>query len=100
MADSESPASLFELLYCFFPRQQAIRIVYDNGCNFLQYALNRDPVWAGWVRVFVDELHSKGHVNCAASFDTGAHIHYVIPTGAPMFGIAVYVGIMSLAYHT
>lgn len=76
MADAESPASLFELLYNFIPAEQAIRIVYDNGCNFLQYALNRDPVWAGQVRVFVDELHWKGHVNCASSFNTGALLLY------------------------
>lgn len=75
MADSESPATLFELLYVFFPANQSMRIVYDNGCNFLQYALNRDPVWAASKRVFVDELHAKGHTNCAASFDTGEVLH-------------------------
>lgn len=74
MADSESPATLFELLYVFFP-QLPMRVVYDSGCNFLQYALNRDPEWAASVRVFVDELHAKGHTNCAASYDTSVRLN-------------------------
>lgn len=71
MPDSESPATLFELLYAFLPKDKGIRISYDNGCNFLTYALNRDPVWAASVRVFIDALHFKGHVGCASSFSTG-----------------------------
>ena len=77
MPDSESPATLFELLYCFLPKDIALRIAYDNGCNFLAYALNRDPLWAAHIRVLVDELHAKGHLHCAASFDTGAFIVYM-----------------------
>jgi hypothetical protein len=60
MANSESLAMLFELLYIFFP-DEAIRIAYDNGCNFLSYALNRDPEWAAGVRVMTDTPHFKGH---------------------------------------
>jgi hypothetical protein len=71
MAAAESPAALFELLYIFFPPHKRLRIAYDNGCNFLSYALNRDPLWAASVRVFIDELHSKGHKQCAAGFNTG-----------------------------
>lgn len=71
MPDAESPATLYELLRVFMPSDEAIRISYDNGCNFLSYALNRDHVWTASVRVFIDALHFQGHVACAESFNTG-----------------------------
>ena len=71
MADAESPATLFELLYIFFP-EVALRIAYDNGCNLLTYGLNRDPRWIAAVRIFIDGMHAKGHTACARSFDVGA----------------------------
>lgn len=71
MADTESPSTLYELLYCFFPPDKKIRISYDNGCQFLAFALNRDPQWAGQLRVMIDELHHHGHKACASSFSTG-----------------------------
>ena len=70
MTDSESPATLFELLYLFFP-EQPMRIGYDNACNFISYALNRDPAWTALLRAFVDALHFKGHTGCANSFSSG-----------------------------
>ena len=36
-------ATLFELLYLFFP-EGPMRVAYDNGCSFLAYALNGDAV--------------------------------------------------------
>jgi hypothetical protein len=44
MAAADSPAALFELLCVFFLPHKRLRIAYDNDCNFLQYALNRDPL--------------------------------------------------------
>jgi hypothetical protein len=70
MANSELPAVHFELLYIFF-LDEAIRIAYDNGCNFLSYALNRDPKWAAGVRVRIDTPHYQGHKTCADSLNTG-----------------------------
>jgi hypothetical protein len=70
MTNAESPKSLFDLLYCYFP-DGAKRIVYDNGCNFLAYILNRAPGWAKQVQVFIDTLHKKGHVKGADGLDTG-----------------------------
>lgn len=70
MADAESPATLFELLKTHFlepPR----RIVYDNGCNLLQYALNREPLFLLNTQICIDELHYKGHRRCAKAFDSG-----------------------------
>jgi hypothetical protein len=69
MASAESPATLFELLYIFFPEGRK-RIGYDNGCNFLSYALNRDPKWAAQLQVFIDGLHWPNHTGCAESFCT------------------------------
>ena len=71
MACAESPATLFELLYLFFPRAP-LRIAYDNGCNFVAYALNRDPAWVAQLQVFIDGLHFPNHKGCADSFNTRA----------------------------
>lgn len=73
MASAESPATLFELLYLFFPRT-GLRVMYDNGCNFESYALNRDPLWMASLRALIDDLHWAGHTDCAASFHAGAHL--------------------------
>lgn len=72
MADSESPATLFELLYLFFAFLHILRVIYDNACNLLAYMLNRVPIWACGLEVYIDALHAKGHTSCAASFSTGA----------------------------
>jgi hypothetical protein len=71
MTNAESPRTLFDLLYCFFPEQK-MRVVYDNGCNFLSYAWNRVPAWTSNVHVYIDSLHKKDHVKCADGLDTGA----------------------------
>jgi hypothetical protein len=47
------------------------RLVYDNACNALTYALNRDPQFARQLRIVVDKLHFKGHTACATSLDSG-----------------------------
>ena len=80
MADSESPATLFELLYVFFAFFHMLRVIYDNACNLLAYMLNRDAEWASQHEVYIDGLHAKGHIGCAASFDTGVlapHFHFL-----------------------
>jgi hypothetical protein len=75
MTDAESPGTLFELLYLFFTAAGGmLRVIYDNACNFLNYALNRDPAWAQSVRVFIDALHFKGHTCCATSLDGGVFL--------------------------
>jgi hypothetical protein len=77
MTRAESPRTLFELLYCYFPEPEVpMRVVYDNGCNLLAYALNRDPEWTKKsLHVYIDALHKKGHVKCADGLDTGACLH-------------------------
>jgi hypothetical protein len=70
MTNYESPKTLFDLLYCYFP-EVPLRVAYDNGCNFLSYMLNRAPEWAKRVHVYIDELHKKQHVRCADGLDAG-----------------------------
>jgi hypothetical protein len=86
MPDTESPATLFELLYCFFPQDKKLRISYDNGCQFLSYALNRAPRWAGQVRVMIDELHHHGHKACATSFSTGMSLSSMVVLFSTAYG--------------
>jgi hypothetical protein len=71
MTNAESPRTLFDLLYCFFPEQK-MRVAYDNECNFLSYALNRAPAWTSNAHVYIESLYKKGHVKCADRLDTGA----------------------------
>lgn len=79
MADAESPATMFELMYLGLPDVESDTI-YDNGCALLSYMLNRDPAWASNKRVFIDALHAKGHVACASSLDTGAAPYFIDET--------------------
>lgn len=70
MTDAESPASVFEMLYLFFP-EMVRDVIYDNACHLLDYGLNRDVEFASKTRPLVDEFHHPGHTSCAASFNTG-----------------------------
>ena len=72
MTDAESPRTLFELLYLFCGSFEKLRIAYDNGCNFQEFCLNRDPVWSRKLRTFVDALHWQGHTGCSVNLNTGA----------------------------
>ena len=74
MTDAESPGSVFEMLYLFFPK--AVRdVIYDNACHLLDYELNRDVEFAERTRPLVDEFHHPSHTSCAASFNTGELRH-------------------------
>lgn len=72
MADAESPAPVFEFLYVFMPPDMRKRVAYDNGCNLLRYALNRDPRFVAMLLVLIDAFHAPNHHACAAAFNTGA----------------------------
>lgn len=43
--------------------------VYDNCCNFLHYALYREPVFFKRLMAFIDRLHHDNHTNCSDGFD-------------------------------
>lgn len=74
MADSESPSTLFELLYTYFndgsfDEDNQMKIVYDNACNFTTYGLNRDPQFMKGIDAFTDGFHgTKGHPKCSKGF--------------------------------
>ena len=73
MTDSESPGTLFELLYCFLKDLvgRTRKIVYDNGCHLVDYMINRDPAWSKKQRVFIDQLHAANHTSCSPLLSTG-----------------------------
>jgi hypothetical protein len=74
MADSESPATLYELLVTYFNdgsfnQDNQLKIIYDNACNFMTYGLNRDPEFMKGIDAFTDGFHgSKGHPKCSKGF--------------------------------
>ncbi|KAI9136036.1 hypothetical protein BKA69DRAFT_1034025, partial [Paraphysoderma sedebokerense] len=45
-------------------------ICYDNACNVLEYALNREPVFFKNTLCVIDGLHFFNHLNCNAGFDS------------------------------
>ena len=49
-----------------------IFILYDNGCNSLRYALNRNPETTKEMIWLVDKLHWAGHTTCSPFLDSGA----------------------------
>lgn len=73
MADNESPATVFDLIYTRFPDpglDDHVYLGYDNACNLETYALNREPHFFRSFDMHVDALHAKGHV-CAPIYSTG-----------------------------
>lgn len=72
MADAESPATVFELVYTRFPDQPTLRIMYDNACNANHFFLNREPAFCKNIELYVDSFHFKGHKSCSHAYNTGA----------------------------
>ena len=70
MTDSESPRTIFELLYTHCPEAPA-RFQFDNGCNVHRYALHREPSFFKFTQFLVDQLHFAGHKNCSLAYSTG-----------------------------
>lgn len=74
MRDSESPRTLFEVLYTRFPVAPRL-VVYDNGCNAHAFALNREPVFFKNTQFMIDALHFKCHTGCCSAYDIKHHAH-------------------------
>lgn len=84
MADNEGPGTLMKLIYTRHdlglqldpnggpPTRNVKTQAYDNGCNTIHYALNREPAFFSDVDMYVDAFHMAGHVKCRKSFNTGA----------------------------
>lgn len=68
MPSSESPRTLFEVLFTRWPVAPSV-VVYDNGCNAHTYVLNREPDWCKDTLYVVDKLHYKGHVACSIGYN-------------------------------
>ena len=55
---------------CTFENDKRVTLVYDNACNFLLFALNREPELLRHLSCHCDNFHhkygsnGKGHVNC------------------------------------
>jgi hypothetical protein len=60
MADAESPATLFELLYSRFPEDAKIRMSYYHACNASHYVLNREAVFVKNLDWYINALHYSG----------------------------------------
>lgn len=63
MSIPESAETLFSLLYSRF-KDGRLFIIYDNCCNALEYALNREPYFFKDAVFGVDGVHWKNHINC------------------------------------
>lgn len=70
MLDSESPRTIFDLLYTHFSTAPR-RFQFDNGCNVHRYALHREPTFFKHTQFLIDKLHFAGHTNCSAAYSSG-----------------------------
>ena len=94
LLEPESPRHVFQFLMCrninLNPTSSKILkgIIYDNGCNFLKYLLNREPREFQYLRALVDGSHwhghkslrkpsqsSKGHIGCSEGFNINLYKH-------------------------
>lgn len=48
-------------------------IIYDNGCNFHDFVLNRDPLLYLNTMVVSDGFHWKNHTNCGVIYNSNAY---------------------------
>ena len=60
---AESPETIFSVLYSLCDDADKL-VFYDNACNFLVYALGREPWYFKNMISLVDTFHAKGHKNC------------------------------------
>lgn len=70
MTNSESPRSVFELLFTRWQEAPEI-LCYDNGCNAMQYCLNRECAFFGSTLFYIDAMHYNDHKRCATDFSSG-----------------------------
>lgn len=66
LANAESPSVVFRVLFTRWRRLK--RFIYDNVCNLMAYALNREAIWAGGIHWLIDRLHAPNHKDCSPAF--------------------------------
>jgi hypothetical protein len=69
MHSSESPESVFRILYSRIQDWSRKTIVYDAGCRLVEYILHREPNMVNYLNVFIDRLHYKNHTSCTSGYD-------------------------------
>ena len=75
MKRGESARNPFEFVMTRCEKVPAIQL-YDNGCNYVAFALNREPkLFAGTSNhIVIDKLHYVNHVNCNKTFNCGEYV--------------------------
>lgn len=68
LSQVESPKTLFDIIMSKFHRCPRI-IIYDNACNFVLYAMKREPSFFKNMLPFIDRLHCPSHINCSGGFN-------------------------------
>jgi hypothetical protein len=76
----ESVGTMFHIMATRFESLNKI-LIYDNGCNLIEFCDSRLPCDFQGLKVFIDRLHSKGHVACTAGMHLGNLINSVVLTG-------------------
>ena len=70
MTEVESPKTPFQIFLTRFSKYlKQLIIIYDNGCNLLEYILRREPARFWDTDIFVDRLHMRDHKACSRGFD-------------------------------
>ena len=57
----EGPKDPFSALFKYKPSPPK-EMFFDDACNFAEFALNREPGWFKWVRIWHDIFHGVNHV--------------------------------------
>ena len=68
-------------------------VIYDNGCNLLDFALNRSPAPFIGTKILSDGFHWKNHKNCSPGFNSS---EYPALAGIPIYLI---LGISSVLHE-
>jgi hypothetical protein len=69
MNSSESPESVFRILYSRVMSWHHKTIIYDAGCRLVEYILHREPNMLNHLDIFIDRLHYKNHSSCSSSYN-------------------------------
>jgi hypothetical protein len=68
LSSAESVRHVYEVFVSRFKQMPRV-IIYDNGCNLHEYALNRDPRLFIDTMFFSDGFHTENHTNCALTYN-------------------------------
>lgn len=72
MPSCETPRTVFELLFTRWQTAPEV-LCYDNGCNAMHFCLNRECQHFQGTSFYVDAMHYRDHVRCAADFNSATY---------------------------